>query len=267
MRDWLTVEVIALLSGLFTWGVTALGSSSVFLFKHAPRRANELMLGFAAGVMTSASFWSLIAPGLEMAEPMGLFKWVPVSVGFLFGAFFLRIIDYLLPHLHPYLKDDSTEGIRVNLKKSTLLFLAITLHNIPEGLSMGVAYGAASVETTGMGFSSALALTVGIGIQNFPEGVAVAYPLRQSGLSKQKSFFYGQLSGAVEPLFALIGVFTVSTLKSLLPYVMGFAAGAMIYVVVEELIPESQSSGETDTSTLGFIIGFLFMMILDVTLS
>lgn len=257
---------LSLFSGLFTWAVTTLGSSSVFLLRTTGRKLNELMLGFAAGVMTAASIWSLILPALDMSREQAIFRWLPVTVGFVIGTLFMRVIDYFLPHLHPYFGDERREGLGLNLRKSTLLFLAITLHNIPEGLVMGVAYSAAALDQSGASYSSAIALAIGIGVQNFPEGMAVSFPLNQSGLSKMKSFFYGQASGIVEPIFAMIGALATSHFASALPYVLGFAAGTMMFVVIEELIPEAQSGQKTDLSTLGFAGGFLFMMILDVGL-
>ncbi|MCS7281100.1 MAG: ZIP family metal transporter [Desulfobacterota bacterium] len=258
--------VPAFLAGVMTWALTALGASTVFLFKSAPTKLNYLTLGFAAGVMTSASFWSLILPALEMSETFHEFKWLPVSLGFVIGVFFLRIVDYFLPHIHPYFKEGSYEGLRVDLKKYTLLFLAMTLHNIPEGLAIGVSYAASFLDPSNLSHYSPYALAFGIGLQNLPEGMAVTFPLRKSGLSNFRSFLYGQFSGAVEPVFALIGAIATSFFSSALPYVMGFAAGTMIYVVIEDLIPESQSGGNTDIPTLGFMTGFLLMMILDLSL-
>lgn len=253
----------ALIAGSFTWLVTALGAGTVVLSRYVPRGLLDAMLGFAAGVMIAASFWSLLDPAIELAEQQGQAGWVPVSIGFLTGAAFLRMADWLLPHLHPGFPMNRREGPNMTWQRSTLLVLAITLHNIPEGLAVGVAFGAIGQGTT---LASALALTIGIGLQNFPEGIAVALPLRQSGMSRRRSFWYGQLSAVVEPIAAMLGAATVQLIQAALPYALAFAAGAMIYVVVEELIPEAQQSGRTDLTTLTLVVGFTLMMILDVAL-
>ena len=258
--------LLALGATIFTWLVTALGSSMVFFFKTINKTILNLMLGFAAGVMIAASFWSLLKPAIEMAEESGKIPWVPALVGFLSGGAFLLLIDKILPHLHLGLAVDKAEGIKTQWQRSVLLVLAITLHNIPEGLAVGVAFGAlAHNPDTGI-LAGAIALAIGIGLQNFPEGAAVSIPLRREGLSRLKAFNYGQLSGIVEPIAGVIGAYLVLTVTPLLPYALSFAAGAMIFVVVEELIPESQSGNETDLSTIGAMMGFAIMMLLDVAL-
>ena len=227
------------------------------------------MLGFAAGVMIAASFFSLLAPAIALAEEMGMIRWLPVALGFLAGAGFLRLADQFLPHLHPGLPLESAEGVKTHWERATLLVLAITLHNIPEGLALGVAFGAAHV--AGMGeaasFATAIALTLGIGMQNFPEGTAVSMPLHQAGVSRGRSFWYGQLSAVVEPVAAVIGAATVLLIRPMLPFALAFAAGAMIYVVVEELIPEAQQQGHADIATSSTVIGFVVMMVLDLAIS
>jgi ZIP family zinc transporter len=269
MADWfidLHPVVQALLATLFTWGVTALGASLVFFFKTINQTVLDAMLGFAAGVMIAASFWSLLAPAIEMAETMGRTPWIPAVVGFLLGGLFLRGIDLILPHLHPGMAIEDAEGIPTTWRRSILLVLAITLHNIPEGLAVGVAFGAVACNLPSATLAGAVALAIGIGIQNFPEGTSVAVPLRREGLSRRKCFWYGQLSGAVEPIAGVIGAAAVLLMRPLLPYALSFAAGAMIFVVVEELIPESQSNRHTDIATLGAMLGFAVMMALDVAL-
>lgn len=257
----------AFLATLFTWGVTALGAGLVFFFKTIHRKVLDGMLGFAAGVMIAASFWSLLAPAIRIAEDYStLPAWLPVLIGFLLGGGFLRVADRILPHLHPGLADTQTEGLKTHWKRSILLVLAITLHNIPEGLAVGVAFGAVREGLNGATLAGAVALALGIGIQNFPEGTAVAVPLRREGMSRLKSFWYGQLSGIVEPIAGVLGALAVMSMTTLLPYALAFAAGAMIYVVVEELIPESQLSGNSDISTTGALLGFALMMTLDVSL-
>jgi ZIP family zinc transporter len=259
--------LLALGATLFTWFVTALGSSMVFFFKSINRRVLNSMLGFAAGVMIAASFWSLLKPSIEMAEAQNMIPWIPALTGFLAGGAFLLIVDKILPHLHLGLSTDKAEGIKTTWQKSVLLVLAITLHNIPEGLAVGVAFGAlANNPDTGM-LAGAIALALGIGLQNFPEGAAVSIPLRREGFSRWKAFNYGQMSGIVEPIAGVLGAYLVLTVEPILPYALSFAAGAMIFVVVEELIPESQSGNETDFSTVGAMIGFATMMVLDVALS
>ncbi len=258
--------VQALIATLFTYFVTALGAAMVFFFKTINRKVLDGMLGFAAGVMIAASFWSLLAPSIDMAEQMGMIPWVPSVVGFLAGGVFLRLVDRLLPHLHPGLSVDKAEGVKTSWQKSILLTLAITLHNIPEGLAVGVAFGAVAAGIPSASMAGAVALAIGIGIQNFPEGAAVSIPLRREGLSRTKSFMYGQSSGMVEPIAGVLGAAMVLLLRPILPYALAFAAGAMIFVVVEEAIPESQSSGNTDIATLGAMVGFAVMMTLDVAL-
>jgi len=258
--------LLALFATLFTWGVTALGSSMVFFFKSINRRVLNLMLGFAAGVMIAASFWSLLAPAIAMTEENGGIAWVPAVVGFLAGGAFLFIVDKTLPHLHLGLAVDKAEGIKTSWQRSILLVLAITLHNIPEGLAVGVAFGALAHNPDIGVLSGAIALAFGIGLQNFPEGAAVSVPLRREGFSRFKAFTYGQLSGVVEPIAGVIGALLVLMITPLLPYALSFAAGAMIFVVVEELIPESQSGNESDLSTIGAMVGFAVMMMLDVAL-
>lgn len=258
--------LLALYATLFTWLLTAMGASMVFFFKSINRKVLNSMLGFAAGVMIAASFWSLLNPAIEMAEANGQTSWVPALIGFLAGGVFLLSIDKVLPHLHMGLSTDKAEGIKTSWQRSVLLVLAITLHNIPEGLAVGVAFGAlASTPDTGA-LLGAIALAIGIGIQNFPEGAAVAIPLRREGLSRFKAFNMGQLSGIVEPIAGVLGALMVQSVAPLLPYALSFAAGAMIFVVIEELIPESQSGNETDLSTIGAMLGFATMMLLDVAL-
>jgi zinc transporter, ZIP family len=257
----------ALGATLFTWFVTALGASLVFGFKSINRRVLDSMLGFAAGVMIAASFWSLLAPAIIMAEEMGLPGWLPAVIGFLAGGGFLWLVDKILPHLHIGLPMEEAEGIKTSWKRSILLVLAITLHNIPEGLAVGVAFGALTAGYPAASLSGAIALALGIGLQNFPEGMAVSVPLRREGLSRLKSFWFGQLSGMVEPIAGLIGAAAVILIRPLLPYALAFAAGAMIYVVVEELIPEAQQNQhDTHSATFGAMLGFAVMMLLDVAL-
>lgn len=248
----------------FTWGMTALGALVVFLFRQVSRKILEGMLGFASGVMIAASFWSLLAPSIAMSVEAGFIKWVPPLVGFLAGSSFLWLVDRLIPHLHFGLPLSSAEGLHTRWKKTALLVIAITLHNIPEGLAVGVAFG-----SSGLGISSlsgAVSLALGIGLQNFPEGVAVSVPLYGEGLPLFKSFFIGQLSGLVEPIAGFIGASAVLHFKPILPYALSFAAGAMMYVVVEELIPESQANSHSDVATVATILGFAIMMTLDVAL-
>jgi ZIP family zinc transporter len=256
----------ALVATLFTWLVTAAGAALVFFFKSINRKTLDAMLGFAAGVMIAASYWSLLAPAIEMAEESNLPAWVPATSGFLMGGAFLWLIDKLLPHLHPGFPKEEAEGISTNWQRSILLVLAITIHNIPEGLAVGVAFGALAADLPSATLGGAIALALGIGIQNFPEGTAVAVPLRREGLSRFKSFWYGQLSGVVEPIAGVLGAVAVIYMRPILPYALAFAAGAMIYVVVEELIPESQLQKHTDVATIGAMLGFAVMMTLDVAL-
>lgn len=256
----------ALVATLFTWFVTALGAGLVFFFKTINRKVLDGMLGFAAGVMIAASYWSLLAPAIEMAEGGSLPAWVPATVGFLSGGGFLWIIDKILPHLHLGFPLEEAEGIKTSWHRSVLLVLAITLHNIPEGLAIGVAFGALASDLPTASLAGAVALALGIGIQNFPEGTAVSVPLRREGFTRLKSFWYGQLSGIVEPIAGVVGALAVILMKPLLPYALAFAAGAMIFVVVEELIPESQLEKNTDIATMGAMVGFAVMMTLDVAL-
>ncbi|NTV51700.1 MAG: ZIP family metal transporter [Candidatus Firestonebacteria bacterium] len=253
-------------AGIFTWGITALGAAAVFTTWKFNQKALDGMLGFAGGVMIAASFWSLLAPAIEMSQSGPVAAWIPAAVGFLLGAVFLRLIDWIIPHLHIGYPTTEAEGIKTSWRRSTLLVLAITLHNIPEGLAIGVAFGAVGAGFSGATLSGAVALALGIGIQNFPEGFAVSVPLRREGLSRLRSFWYGQLSAVVEPIASLIGAAMVLAAKPLLPYALAFAAGAMIFVVVEEVIPESQRNGHTEIATGGAILGFLIMMVLDVAL-
>jgi zinc transporter, ZIP family len=255
-----------LLATGFTWFVTMLGASTVFLTRGVNRRLLDALLGFAAGVMIAASYWSLLAPALELAELQHTIAWLPVAIGFLLGGAFIWAIDKLLPHLHPSLPRAAAEGPKTSWQRSVLLVLAITLHNIPEGLAVGVAFGAVALDMPGASLGAAIALAIGIGLQNFPEGLAVAMPLRREGFSRLKSFWYGQLSAAVEPLAGLLGVLFVLAAQPLLPYALSFAAGAMIFVVAEEVIPESQRGGHADLATLALMLGFTVMMVLDVAL-
>ncbi|MFC2045614.1 ZIP family metal transporter [Chloroflexota bacterium] len=256
----------ALLATCFTWGMTALGASFVFTAKNVSKRVLDTMLGFAAGVMIAASYWSLLAPAIEMSEGKAIPEWVPAVVGFLAGGAFLRLADRFLPHLHLGFPTSEAEGVKTSWRRTTLLVLAITLHNIPEGLAVGVAFGALAYGMPYATMGAAIALAVGIGIQNLPEGLAVSMPLRREGLSRRRSFFYGQLSGAVEPIAGVIGAAAVIFAQPILPYALSFAAGAMIFVVIEEVIPESQRGGNTDLATMGGMAGFALMMLLDVAL-
>lgn len=259
----------ALIGTLFTWGVTALGAGLVFFFKKINKKVLNGMLGFAAGVMIAASFWSLLAPSIEMAEDLGQTAWVTATIGFLGGGLFLFIVDKVLPHLHMGLDTSQAEGVKTSWQRSILLVLAITIHNIPEGLAVGIAFGAVAYGIPSASLGGAIALALGIGLQNFPEGAAVSIPLRREGFSRRKAFLYGQASGIVEPIAGVIGAFAVMSIRPLLPYALAFAAGAMIYVVVEELIPEAQQGEEitrTDIATIGCMLGFALMMILDVAL-
>jgi ZIP family zinc transporter len=256
--------LLALIATLFTYGFTALGAAMVFFFKSINKKILNSMLGFAAGVMIAASFWSLLKPAIEMSEAAGNNPWMPAVIGFLAGGLFLYLTDRLLPHLHHGLSIDKAEGIKTSWQRSVLLVLAITLHNIPEGLAVGVAFGALASNPGEGVIAGAIVLAFGIGLQNFPEGAAVSIPLRREGFSRLKSFYYGQLSGLVEPIAGVVGALAVVTIKPILPYALSFAAGAMIFVVVEELIPESQAGNETDLSTIGAMLGFALMMMLDV---
>ena len=251
---------------LFTWGLTALGAAFVFFFKRMNRAVLDGMLGFTGGVMVAASFWSLLAPGIEMSPGEGFEKVIPAAVGFMLGAVFLYGLDKVLPHLHINFRESQSEGVKTPWHRTTLLTLAITLHNIPEGLAVGVLFGGVAAGFDGATVGGAVALALGIGLQNFPEGIAVSMPLRRQGLSRWRSFSYGQASALVEPIAAVLGAWAVLTFQPILPYALSFAAGAMIFVVVEEVIPETQQDKYTDIATLGFIGGFIIMMTLDVGL-
>ncbi len=256
----------ALLGTLFTWLMTALGAAMVFFFKSLRQKVLDAMLGFAAGVMIAASYWSLLAPAIAMAESGPLPSWVPATGGFLLGAFFLRGIDMVLPHLHLFGTLSEAEGIPTSWRRTVLLVLAITLHNIPEGLAVGVAFGAVAHDLPAASLAGAVALALGIGIQNFPEGAAVSVPLRREGIGRLKAFGVGQFSGMVEPVAGVLGALAVMHTEPLLPWALAFAAGAMIFVVVEEVIPEAQRAGNNDMATMGAIVGFAVMMTLDVAL-
>lgn len=270
MYEWfanLSPIIQALLATLFTWFVTALGASVVFLFKNFSRAVLDWMLGFASGVMIAASFWSLLAPAIAMAEADGSVpSWVPALIGFLLGGFFIWGINKVIPHVHPGVKSGTREGLPSSLRRSILLVLAITLHNIPEGLAIGVSFGALAYDLPSASLGGSIALAIGIGLQNFPEGTSVSVPLRREGFSRRKSFWYGQLSGVVEPIAGVIGAASVLLMQPILPYALSFAAGAMIFVVVEELIPESQMEKHKNEASLGAILGFAVMMTLDVAL-
>ena len=254
----------AFLATVFTWGLTALGASTVFFVKTLKRAVLDGLLGFTGGVMVAASFWSLLAPGIEMSPGTGFVKVIPAAVGFGLGALFIFALDKILPHVHINFKE--SEGIKTPWHRTTLLVLAITLHNIPEGLAVGVLFGGVAAGIPEASIAGAVILAIGIGIQNFPEGFAVSMPLRRNGMSRFKSFWYGQMSAVVEPIAAVIGATAVTFFTPLLPYALSFAAGAMIFVVVEEVIPETQRDKYTDIATLGFILGFIVMMTLDVAL-
>lgn len=256
----------ALLATCFTWLMTAIGAAVVFFFGEVKRQVLDSMLGFAAGVMIAASYWSLLAPAIELAADFSVPNWIPAVVGFLLGGAFVWGIDKVLPHLHLDFPEEEAEGIKTEWERSILLILAITLHNIPEGLAIGVAFGALAADLPAATLGSAVALAFGIGIQNFPEGTAVSVPLRREGLGRIRSFWYGQLSALVEPIASVLGAAAVIWIRPILPYALAFAAGAMIYVVVEELIPESQLAKNTDLATLGAMLGFAVMMTLDVAL-
>ncbi len=252
----------ALVATTFTWLVTAFGASFVFFFKAMNRTVLDVALGFTGGVMVAASFWSLLNPAIELSDG----SWVPAAIGFLLGALFLFGLDKVLPHLHINFSKEEAEGVKTSWNKTLLLVLAITLHNIPEGLAVGVLFGAVAADLPGASIEGAVILAMGIGIQNFPEGFAVSMPLRRQGMSRRKSFFYGQLSAIVEPVAGVLGAWAVFTFTPILPYALAFAAGAMIFVVVEEVIPETQRDKNTDLATLGFMLGFVVMMTLDVAL-
>ena len=263
----------AFCAGLFTWILTAFGAGLVFLFKSLNRKLLDASLGFTGGVMIAASFWSLLSPAIDAVEKQNelgltsLPSFLPPAIGFFFGAFFIYFLDKKIPHLHLFKKIEEAEGPKTDLKKTELLVLAIAIHNIPEGLAIGVAFGAiASGMDIGLTLGGAIALAIGMGLQNAPEGFAVSMPMRRAGFSRSKSWQWGQLSAIVEPIFAVIGAAIVITIYPILPYALAFAAGAMIFIVVEEVIPESQSGGNTDIATMGLILGFVVMMGLDVAL-
>jgi ZIP family zinc transporter len=257
----------ALLATCFTWFLTAAGAALVFTTKSINRKVLDGMLGFAAGVMIAASFWSLLAPAIEMSESMGGIPWLPATIGFMLGGVCMRLVDKFLPHLHPGLATEKAEGLSSSWKRTSLLVAAVTLHNIPEGLAVGVAFGAVAAGIPSATLGGAIALAIGIGLQNFPEGTAVSMPLRREGISRGKSFFYGQLSGIVEPVAGVLGALFVLSMRQLLPYALSFAAGAMIFVVVEQLIPESQRKEKhIDFVTMFTMLGFTVMMLLDVAL-
>ena len=272
--DWLRSQPVvmqAFLAGLFTWGCTIVGSAVVFFFKQVSRKLLDIMMGFAAGVMIAASFWSLLAPSIEYAQSSyGKLSWLPAAIGFLAGGFFLRLIDAVVPHLH--LSKDISEAESVpehsqkKLSKTALLFLAITIHNFPEGLAVGVAFGALAANPSPEAFIGAIGLALGIGLQNVPEGAALSIPIRTDGKSRLKAFYWGSMSAIVEPIGAVLGAVAVMAMTAILPYALSFTAGAMIFVVVEELIPDSQTNGNTDVATLGLMVGFVLMMVLDVVL-
>ena len=256
----------ALIATVFTWMITALGASMVFFFKTMSRKVLDTMLGFTGGVMIAASFWSLLSPALSMSENLIVPQWFPAAIGFLTGALFLFGLDKLLPHLHINFEPMEKEGVQTSWNKTGLLVMAITLHNIPEGLAVGIGFGAVAAQIPGAELGGAVALAIGIGLQNFPEGTAVAVPLRRNGLSRFKSFMWGQSSALVEPVAGVIGALFVVHITAILPYALSFAAGAMVYVVIEEVVPETQRDKYTDFATIGFVIGFTIMMILDVSL-
>jgi ZIP family zinc transporter len=269
MPEWFTAlnpVVQALYATLFTWAVTALGASVVFFSRSVGGRSLDALNGFAAGVMIAASYWSLLQPAIEMSVDGGVGRWFPAASGFLLGGVALFVADKTLPHLHPGLRVAEAEGVQTGWHRSVLLVLAITLHNIPEGLAIGVAFGAIASDIPSATLAGAVALSLGIGLQNFPEGIAVAMPLRREGYGRLRCFWYGQLSAAVEPLAGVVGAAAVLLVRPALPYALSFAAGAMIFVVIEELIPSAQRRGNTDLATLGALLGFTVMMILDVAL-
>ena len=273
MMNWImtqNVVFLAFLAGLFTWGCTILGSAVVFFFTKVSRKLLDIMMGFAAGVMIAASFWSLLDPALAYAKAdYGNLAWVPAAVGFLLGAFSLRLIDALVPHLHLGKDVSEAEGIqpKKKLSKTALLFLAITIHNFPEGLAVGVSCGAlASGDMCSAALIGALGLAIGIGLQNIPEGAALSIPIRADGSSRFRAFFFGAMSAIVEPIGAVLGAALVIIMLQIIPYALAYAAGAMMFVVVEELIPESQTNGNTDVATLGLMVGFVIMMVMDVAL-
>lgn len=258
-------SAVAAIGIAFIFVMTSAGSAMVFFFRNAMSNlAKQIFLGFAAGVMIAASVWSLLVPAIEEAENLGMPGWLPAAVGFLFGGLFLLLLDTLLPHMH--IAAAKPEGLKSSLKRSTMLVFAVTLHNIPEGLAVGLAFGFALINPSGIAIASAFGLALGIGLQNFPEGAAISLPLKQEKMSTAKSFFAGVLSGAVEPVFAVIGIILATQLAFVMPWFLAFAAGAMIYVVVEELIPEARLGDHSNVGTIAVMLGFVIMMILDVAL-
>ena len=244
---------------------TALGSFMVFFMKNQMnKKLEKLLLGFASGVMIAASVWSLLIPSIDMAKEQNVIEWLPASLGFLLGIFFLLILDGIIPHLH--LNSNKPEGLKAKLEKTTMMVLAVTLHNIPEGMAVGVVFAGAMAQNSGITMAGAIALAIGIAIQNFPEGAIISMPLKSEGVSKPRAFLYGMLSGIVEPIGAILTIALTNLVVPILPYFLSFAAGAMIYVVVEELIPESHSGEHSNIGTIGVAIGFVIMMILDIAL-
>ena len=258
--------ILALLAGIFTWAMTALGAATVFLTKEISRKLLDIMLGFAAGVMLAAIYWSMLAPAMKIASARNILPWIPAAIGFLIGGGFLRVIDRVIPHLQFGAPIENAEGLKTHWRRSTLLVLAMTLHNVPEGLAIGIAFGAIAVNSSVATLQAAIALAIGIGIQDIPEGLAVSLPLCRDKMSRLRSFWYGQFSGIVEPVAAVVGAGAVILAQSILPYTLAFAAGAMFFIVVEEIIPESQRGGNAALATMGTIVGFVVMMILDVAL-
>jgi ZIP family zinc transporter len=255
----------SLVATIFTWLMTAIGAATVFLVKKVDQKLLDAMLGFAGGIMIAVSYWSMLAPAIELGRGKDLPAWLPVTVGFLLGGFFLWLLDKILPHLNPSCPPDKVEGIKTPWQRNTLLILAITMHNIPEGLTIGVAFGAAAAGFQSASLASAMWLAIGIGIQNMPEGLAVSMPLRHEGVSRFRSFFYGQLSAIVEPMAAVIGAAIIVLVQAIIPYALGFAAGAMIFIVIEEIIPGAQRCGNSDLATIGGMLGFALMMVLEVS--
>lgn len=258
--------MLAFIATMFTYGVTAVGAASVFFLRSYNQKVMDSLLGFAGGVMLAASFFSLLAPSIESAEAQGMTPWGPAVAGFLAGGFSIRLVDVILPHLHRGFPTEQAEGVPTHWTRTLLLALAITLHNIPEGLAVGVAFGAAGMGVPGATYAGATALAIGIGLQNFPEGIAVAVPLRREGLSRRSAFFWGQATAAVEPVAGVLGAALVMVMQPLLPFALAFAAGAMIFVVIEDVIPESQHAGHIDIAVTGAMLGFALMMLLDVAL-
>ncbi len=258
--------MLAFLATMFTYGVTAVGAASVFFIRTYNQKVMDGLLGFAAGVMLAASYFSLLAPSIASAEAQGMIPWLPAVAGFLVGGFSIRLVDVILPHLHRGLPTEQAEGVPTHWTRTLLLALAITLHNIPEGLAVGVAFGAAGMGVPGATYAGALALAIGIGLQNFPEGIAVAVPLRREGLTRRSAFFWGQATAAVEPVAGVLGAALVIVMQPLLPYALAFAAGAMVFVVIEDVVPESQRAGHIDMAVTGAMLGFALMMLLDVAL-